>query len=81
MTLFEHNLTFEDNKPLFIDFLHYYNEVPTIIGDLGAEWPLEFYRQYVAKNQPVLIKGGCRHFPATHLWNAEYFRYEVLILE
>lgn len=48
---------------------------------LGSEVPqldyleaLEFQRDYVSKNLPVIIKGGCVNWPATKKWNAKYFR-------
>lgn len=36
--------------------------------------PLQFYREYVAKNRPVLIKGAVGHWPAVAKWNVKYFR-------
>jgi jumonji domain-containing protein 7 len=37
------------------------------------KWSLRFYRDFVSKNYPVLIQGGCRHFPAVSKWNSKYF--------
>lgn len=74
MTLSEHNLIFDNTTINFLDLLHYYREVPVVTADFDTEWMLDFYRQYVAKNQPVLIKGGCSHFPAVEKWNTDYFR-------
>lgn len=74
LTLSEHNLTFLKCDKIFVDLLHYYKTVPVVNANFDSNWPLEFYREYVAKNQPVLIKGGCRHFPAVKKWNSEYFK-------
>ncbi|KAI5638386.1 cupin-like domain-containing protein [Phthorimaea operculella] len=38
---------------------------------------LEFHRDYVAKNIPVVIKGGCATWPATKKWNTKYFRETI----
>lgn len=37
-----------------------------------APSPLEFYRNYVSRNIPVLIKRGCTHWPAIKKWSSEY---------
>lgn len=36
---------------------------------------LEFARDYVAKNLPVVIRGATEHWPACTKWNSKYFRY------
>lgn len=36
--------------------------------------PLDFYRDHVSKNLPLLVKNGVRHWRATGKWNFEYFR-------
>ncbi|CAH2237643.1 jg11323 [Pararge aegeria aegeria] len=36
--------------------------------------PLQFYRDYVSKNIPVIIRGGCAKWPAVQKWNSHYFR-------
>ncbi|CAH2057184.1 unnamed protein product, partial [Iphiclides podalirius] len=36
--------------------------------------PLQFHREYVAKNIPVVLKRGCANWPATLKWNLNYFR-------
>jgi len=36
--------------------------------------PLQFYRDYVAPNKPVLIKDAISHWPAIQRWNTQYFR-------
>ncbi|CAK1543415.1 unnamed protein product [Leptosia nina] len=38
---------------------------------------LEFHREYVSKNLPVIIRGGCSKWPATRKWNAQYFRQAI----
>lgn len=58
----------------FVDLLHFYKEVAVITADFDSEWVFDFHRQHVAKNQPVLIKGGCLHFPAVQKWNTDYLR-------
>ncbi|XP_077302822.1 jumonji domain containing 7 [Arctopsyche grandis] len=35
---------------------------------------LDFHRKYVSKNIPVLLKNYISHWPATKLWNSDYFR-------
>lgn len=34
---------------------------------------MEFFREYVSKNYPVLIKGGISHLSAVQKWDSEYF--------
>jgi jumonji domain-containing protein 7 len=36
--------------------------------------PLFFYREFVAKNRPCLIRNAISHFPALHKWNHQYLR-------
>ena len=38
---------------------------------------LEFLREFVALNVPVLIKGGCTHWPAYSKWNREYLASRI----
>ena len=42
--------------------------------------PLEFYRNYVSMNQPVVMRGAVRHWPAVRLWTIEYLRLFYLLL-
>ncbi|XP_017786409.1 PREDICTED: jmjC domain-containing protein 7 [Nicrophorus vespilloides] len=44
------------------------------VDTADPDWPLNFYREYVSKNVPVVIKGGCKHFEATQKWDSTYFR-------
>lgn len=37
---------------------------------------LEFARDFVAKNLPVVIREATAHWPACTKWNSKYFRYE-----
>ncbi|CAG9792632.1 unnamed protein product [Diatraea saccharalis] len=39
--------------------------------------PLEFQRDYVSKNLPVIIKGGCASWSATKKWSIQYFRDKI----
>lgn len=39
--------------------------------------PLEFYRDYVSKNIPVVIRKGCSNWPAVNKWNATYLRQTI----
>ncbi|KAL3280990.1 hypothetical protein HHI36_004215 [Cryptolaemus montrouzieri] len=65
----------QNTVKLFVDFLH----VPFEVSQVNREetylkdWPLKFYRNYVSKNKPLLIKHGCTHFPAYGKWNLQYF--------
>ena len=36
--------------------------------------PLEFYRDYVSMNLPLLIRGAVCHWPAVSLWTSAYLR-------
>ncbi|XP_047519952.1 bifunctional peptidase and (3S)-lysyl hydroxylase Jmjd7 isoform X2 [Pieris napi] len=38
---------------------------------------LQFHRDYVSKNIPVIIRGGCSKWSATHKWNSQYFRQVI----
>ncbi|XP_026499380.2 bifunctional peptidase and (3S)-lysyl hydroxylase Jmjd7 [Vanessa tameamea] len=35
---------------------------------------LQFHRDYVSKNIPVIFRGGCGNWPAIHKWNSKFFR-------
>lgn len=63
------------------DFIHSYPEVPELdyIATLSNSWPLQFYRDYVSKNYPVVIRGGCAESNAIKLWNLDYFLYVQLL--
>ncbi|XP_070172370.1 bifunctional peptidase and (3S)-lysyl hydroxylase Jmjd7-like [Polyergus mexicanus] len=36
--------------------------------------PLTFYREYVSKNIPLVIKGAIKHWPAINKWSIPYLR-------
>lgn len=36
--------------------------------------PLTFYREYVSKNIPLVIKGAIKHWPAISKWSIPYLR-------
>ncbi|KYN41660.1 JmjC domain-containing protein 7 [Trachymyrmex septentrionalis] len=36
--------------------------------------PLAFYREYVSKNVPLVIRGAIKHWPAIDKWSIPYFR-------
>jgi jumonji domain-containing protein 7 len=38
---------------------------------------LDFYRSYVSKNLPVLVKGGAKHWRAIEKWSVKYFREKM----
>lgn len=38
---------------------------------------LEFTRDYVAKNLPVVIRGATAEWSACTKWNSSYFRYVI----
>ncbi|KAH9637386.1 hypothetical protein HF086_011999 [Spodoptera exigua] len=39
--------------------------------------PMQFLRDFVSKNIPVIIRNGCSHWPAVSKWNAAYFRETI----
>ncbi|XP_066147235.1 bifunctional peptidase and (3S)-lysyl hydroxylase Jmjd7-like isoform X2 [Euwallacea fornicatus] len=59
------------------DFLYRARVVPEVKNfEIHSEnWPLVFFREYVSKNFPVLIKGGCDLLPAVSKWNSDYFSF------
>ncbi|KAK0082117.1 hypothetical protein PV325_011035 [Microctonus aethiopoides] len=52
--------------------------LPTDITEINAEKhsinAFEFYRNYVSRNIPLLIKNGVSKWPAVNKWNISYFR-------
>ncbi|XP_034943232.1 bifunctional peptidase and (3S)-lysyl hydroxylase Jmjd7 [Chelonus insularis] len=54
--------------------LYLSEHVAEIDGSKDSIKPLEFYRNYVSRNIPVLIKKGILSWPAIKKWNTEYFR-------
>ncbi|KAK2583857.1 hypothetical protein KPH14_001133 [Odynerus spinipes] len=47
------------------------SEITEINGTIN---PLTFYRDYVSKNLPVVIRGGVQHWPAVRKWSITYLR-------
>ncbi|CAH0696283.1 unnamed protein product [Spodoptera exigua] len=39
--------------------------------------PMQFLRDFVSKNIPVIIRNSCSHWPAVSKWNAAYFRETI----
>jgi len=50
------------------------NQIPTI--NFVPE-PLQFYRDYVSQNRPVIIKQGVGHWPALHKWTNKYLEDQL----
>ncbi|XP_041975099.1 bifunctional peptidase and (3S)-lysyl hydroxylase Jmjd7 [Aricia agestis] len=48
------------------------------INEVESLTSLQFQRDYVSKNIPVIIRGGCSLWPATQKWNQKYFREHFL---
>ena len=60
-----------ENLSLEAKELYLGNQVPTI--NFVPE-PLQFYRDYVSQNRPVIIKQGIDHWPALHKLTNEYLQ-------
>ncbi|XP_065177492.1 uncharacterized protein LOC135808252 isoform X2 [Sycon ciliatum] len=45
--------------------------------DVDNMTTLEFYKEYIAANRPVRIKGGINHWPAMRLWTDAYLRKKI----
>lgn len=60
---------------LFPELIHVHPQVPVLNVEetKNVDWPLTFYRDFVSKNYPVLIKNGCGHFPAVGKWSSDHF--------
>ncbi|KAF5271307.1 hypothetical protein FQA39_LY08105 [Lamprigera yunnana] len=64
------NVLQQESKDLF----HFHNNVPEIeIDETNPACIWRFYKEYVAKNMPVVIKDFCKDWAATSKWNANYF--------
>ncbi|XP_072948049.1 uncharacterized protein JMJD7 [Epargyreus clarus] len=44
------------------------------VAEVESLEPLVFHREYVSKNIPVIIRGGCAEWTSVTKWNAQYFR-------
>ncbi|XP_030747942.1 bifunctional peptidase and (3S)-lysyl hydroxylase Jmjd7-like [Sitophilus oryzae] len=76
--IFSNNMFKNGLKVLYgeSDHLLYYNQtVPEFPAtDIDSKFPFQFFRKYVSRNYPLLIKGGAKDFPAVKKWNSQYFR-------
>jgi hypothetical protein len=52
--------------------LYLRSDVPVVDNTISS---LEFYRDWVATNLPVLIKGAVNNWPAVKKWNLPFLRY------
>eukprot|EP00897_Mesotaenium_endlicherianum_P007628 jgi/Mesen1/6894/ME000353S05918 len=50
------------------------SQVPRVSGPLD---PLQFYREYVAPNRPVIVENAIDHWPALKLWTNEYLLEKI----
>lgn len=48
--------------------------VPSTIARITCPTPLEFLRDYVMKNRPVIITGAAEHWQAFSKWTDEYIK-------
>ncbi|XP_014213914.1 jmjC domain-containing protein 7 [Copidosoma floridanum] len=53
--------------------------LPTQVAEIQENnlSPLEFYKNYVSKNIPVVIKGGIKHWSAIEKWGISYFKQKI----
>ncbi|KAK3730750.1 hypothetical protein QZH41_007120 [Actinostola sp. cb2023] len=63
-----HNLSTESRE------LYLSSEVPVISTPPS---PLQFYRNWVTPNIPVIIQNNINHWPALGLWDSDYFRKKI----
>ena len=42
--------------------------------DTKPDSPLQFFRDFVSSNKPVIFRGGARHWPAMTKWTNSYLR-------
>jgi hypothetical protein len=54
--------------------LYLRSAVPVLDSPISA---LEFYRDWVATNLPVLIKGAVSNWPAIRKWDVQFLRYTL----
>lgn len=54
--------------------LYLTSEVPVLSSPPS---PLEFYRDWVTPNVPVIIRNSINTWPALKLWNSEYFKKKI----
>lgn len=51
---------------------------PTITELFERPTALEFAREYVGKNVPLILRGCNLEWPAVTKWNSQYFRYNYM---
>ena len=56
--------------------LYLNSRVPVLEGEPS---PLEFYREWVAPNKPVILRGLTQHWPAISKWTPDYLRSLYLL--
>lgn len=71
MWYYESSLYVPNTSVYIFSELYLNSEVPVL--DL-VPTPLQFYRDWVAANKPVIIKGAVKHWPAIKKWSNEYLR-------
>ncbi|KAK5646056.1 hypothetical protein RI129_004520 [Pyrocoelia pectoralis] len=60
------------------DLLHFHKNIPFVeVEENNERWIWNVYREYVAKNMPVVIKNACRNWKATKLWSVDYFLEKI----
>ncbi|KAG7300906.1 hypothetical protein JYU34_015249 [Plutella xylostella] len=62
------NVLYEESSALYLG---------SEIAEVTSIDPIQFHREYVAKNIPVVIRGGCASWPAVSKWNADYFNKTI----
>lgn len=55
----------------FSDLLYSHKKIDEVAVEFAI---FHFYRAYVAKNQPCVIRNGIKHWPAVAKWDRDYFR-------
>ena len=48
--------------------------IPLSIDECQEIDPLTFYREYVGRNIPLIIRGGCLHWPCLKKWTREFLQ-------
>ncbi|XP_018336639.1 jmjC domain-containing protein 7-like [Agrilus planipennis] len=68
------NTALQNFKETTDDFI-FYEDPPSVfsLNSVFCENTLEFYRDYVAKGIPLLLKGACQNWNSTLKWSMDYF--------
>ncbi|EGC30777.1 hypothetical protein DICPUDRAFT_157443 [Dictyostelium purpureum] len=82
-----YNNSDDDNDDSSYEFKDKYDDIYSKLSEEGQDFyfineidriekptPLEFYRDYVSQNKPVIIKGLIDDWKALELWNDEYLK-------